>query len=115
MDQSFSIDSEITRQYRRFNATGTQLTLRLLPPPDDTDGDENTDFQRQSTDLTVALHFNSCKVPVISSNNLEIYILSCSVLVSHGYQCLGLSFFPRHEHIFQISDSFQGQYVNTLN
>jgi hypothetical protein len=45
MDHSFSIDSEITRQYRRFNATGTQLTVRLLPPPD-TDADDdngNTD------------------------------------------------------------------------
>jgi hypothetical protein len=44
MDHSFSIDDKITRQYRRFNATGTQLTVRLLPPPDaDDDNDENTD------------------------------------------------------------------------
>jgi hypothetical protein len=45
MDHSFSIDSEITRQYRRFNATGTQLTVRLLPPPDTIheDDTENTD------------------------------------------------------------------------
>jgi len=27
----FKIDSEITRQYRRFNAVGTELTVRLLP------------------------------------------------------------------------------------
>jgi hypothetical protein len=40
MDPSFSVDSEISRQYRCFNATGTQLTVRLLPPPDDV---ENTD------------------------------------------------------------------------
>jgi hypothetical protein len=41
MDRSFSIDEEISRQYRRFNATGTQLTVRLLPPPDpDSDGDD---------------------------------------------------------------------------
>jgi hypothetical protein len=33
----FSIDDEITRQYRRFNATGTQLTVRLLPPHNDDD------------------------------------------------------------------------------
>jgi hypothetical protein len=39
---SFSIDSEITRQYRRFNAIGTQLTVGLLHPPD-TDDVENTD------------------------------------------------------------------------
>ena len=32
MDTKFKIEGEITRQYRRFNATGTQLTVRLLPP-----------------------------------------------------------------------------------
>ena len=30
----FVIDSEIRKQYTRFNATGTQLTVRLLPPRD---------------------------------------------------------------------------------
>ena len=35
MDTRFKIEGEITRQYRRFNATGTQLTVRLLPPPDE--------------------------------------------------------------------------------
>jgi hypothetical protein len=38
---SFSIDDEISSQKRRFNATGTQRTLRLLPPPDD-NGVEST-------------------------------------------------------------------------
>jgi len=33
----FTIDGEITRQYRRFNAVGTQLTLRLLAQSDNTD------------------------------------------------------------------------------
>ena len=27
----FTIDGEITGQYRRFNAVGTELTVRLLP------------------------------------------------------------------------------------
>ena len=35
MDTRFKIEGEITRQYRRFNAVGTQLTVRLLPPPDE--------------------------------------------------------------------------------
>jgi len=35
MDTRFKIEGEISRQYRRFNATGTQLTMRLLPPPDE--------------------------------------------------------------------------------
>ena len=32
MDRRFEIEGEITRQYRRFNAVGTQLTVRLQPP-----------------------------------------------------------------------------------
>ena len=27
----FTIDRETTRQYRRFNAVGTELTVRMLP------------------------------------------------------------------------------------
>ena len=34
MDRRFEIKGEIRRQYRRFNAVGTQLTVRLQPPPD---------------------------------------------------------------------------------
>ena len=32
MDRRFKIEGEITRQYRRFNAVGTQLTVRLRLP-----------------------------------------------------------------------------------
>jgi len=38
--QRFTIEEEQTRQYRRFNAQGTQLTVRLLPPPE---GEEDPD------------------------------------------------------------------------
>jgi hypothetical protein len=31
------VDGEITRQYSLFNATGTRLSVRLLPPPPDSD------------------------------------------------------------------------------
>ena len=37
MARRFEIDGEITRQYRRLNAMGTQLTMRLLPPAEDED------------------------------------------------------------------------------
>ena len=37
MDRRFEIEGEITRHYRRFNATGTQLIVRFLPPPEDSD------------------------------------------------------------------------------
>jgi len=37
MARKFQIDGTITRQYRRFNALGTQLTERLLPPSNNVD------------------------------------------------------------------------------
>ena len=37
MTRRFEMDGKITRKYRRFNAVGTQLTMRLLPPSDDRD------------------------------------------------------------------------------
>jgi hypothetical protein len=37
MAPRFEIEDTITRQYRRFSATGTQLVVRLLPPSDATD------------------------------------------------------------------------------
>jgi hypothetical protein len=35
MDGKFEVLDEVIRQYRRFNAQGTQLNVRFLPPPDD--------------------------------------------------------------------------------
>jgi hypothetical protein len=35
MARRFEIDSEIIKQYSRFNVVGMQLTVRLQPPPDD--------------------------------------------------------------------------------
>ena len=37
MSYRFTVDGESTRQCIRFNATGTQLTVRLLPPPPDSE------------------------------------------------------------------------------
>jgi len=37
MARRFEIDDKIKRQYRRYNAVGTQLTVRLLPPADKID------------------------------------------------------------------------------
>ena len=37
MAPRFEIEDTITRQYSRFNATGTQLVVRLLPPTDAAD------------------------------------------------------------------------------
>jgi len=47
----FTIDSETHRQYRRFNAVGTELTVRLLPPALRDDTDAVTHFQASVNDL----------------------------------------------------------------
>ena len=47
----FTLEGEISRQYRRFNAVGTELTVRLLPPAVGDDSDAITHFQGSVTDL----------------------------------------------------------------
>jgi len=37
MARRFEIDDTVRRQYRRYNAVGTQITARLLPPADNND------------------------------------------------------------------------------
>jgi len=49
--QRFTIEEEQTRQYRRFNAQGTQLTVRFLPPPEGEDPKPMSDFLDSVTDL----------------------------------------------------------------
>jgi len=45
------IDSETNRQYNRFNALGTELTVRLLPPAVEDNPDAITHFQDSVNDL----------------------------------------------------------------
>ena len=47
----FTIDSEKHRKYRSFNAVGTELTVRLLPPAQRDDSDALTHFQSSVNDL----------------------------------------------------------------
>ena len=47
----FTIDSETDRKYRRFNAAGTELTVRLLPPAQGDASDALTHFQASVNDL----------------------------------------------------------------
>ena len=51
MARGLEIDGEITRQYRRSNALGTQLTVRLLPPADGDDTDPVSHFLASVNDL----------------------------------------------------------------
>jgi hypothetical protein len=46
-----TIDEEITKENRLFNATGTELTVRLLPPADGDDSNTITHFQTGVTDM----------------------------------------------------------------
>jgi hypothetical protein len=41
MTQKFEILSELTRVYRRFNAEGTQLIVRLLPPSEEEEKEDS--------------------------------------------------------------------------
>jgi len=47
----FTIDSETNRQYRRSNAAGTELIVRLLPPVFGDNADAITHFQASVNDL----------------------------------------------------------------
>jgi hypothetical protein len=47
----FTIGSETNRQYNRFNARGTELTVRLLPPAAEDNLDVITHFQASVNDL----------------------------------------------------------------
>ena len=47
----FTIEEEVSRRYRRFNAEGAELKVRLLPPPDGDDTNPTTHFQASVTEL----------------------------------------------------------------
>jgi len=49
--QRFTIEEEQTRQYRRFNAQGTQLTVRLLRLPEEQDPSPMSHFLDSVTEL----------------------------------------------------------------
>jgi len=48
-----TIDSERHRQYSRFNARGTELTVRLLPPVVGDNSDAVTHFQASVSDFLI--------------------------------------------------------------
>jgi len=47
----FTIDGKINRQYKRFNAVGTQLTVRLLPPSEGEESNSTSHFLANVSDL----------------------------------------------------------------
>jgi len=67
MSQRLEIDGEITRMYRRFNATGTQLSVRLLPPPFP-DSDPITHFLHEMSEL-FEYDLRDCSVTISNEVN----------------------------------------------
>jgi hypothetical protein len=51
MSELFTVESEINRDYRRFNTEGTQLIVRLSALPDDENADLITHFLNSMADL----------------------------------------------------------------
>ena len=82
MERGFTVDDEITRQYRRFNAVGTQLTVRLLPPPDDSN--PVTHFLDSVSDL---LHY-----ALRDYEDSEMVGTTVRNEVNVQYKAIGLSF-----------------------
>ena len=73
--QRFTIEEEQTRQYRRFNAQGTHLTVRLLPPPEREDPNPMSHFLDSVTELfDYALRDleDSDMVGITISNEVEV-------------------------------------------
>ena len=73
----FTVEEEQTRLYKRFNAQGTQLTVRLLPPPEREDEDPNpmSHFLDSVTELfNYALRYleDSDMVGITISNEVEV-------------------------------------------
>jgi len=73
--QTFTIEEEQTRQYRRFNVRGTQLTVLLLPPPEGEDPNPMSHFLDSVTELFEhALRDleDSDRVVITISNEVEV-------------------------------------------
>ena len=82
MDSRFTIFDEITRQYRRFNTVGTQLTARLLPPSDKSDPISH--FLDSVNDL--------CKHALRKCNNSDMVGISIRNETDIKDKAIGISF-----------------------
>jgi len=71
----FTIEEEQTRLYRRFNAQGTQLTVRLLPPPEGQISNPMSHFLDSVTELfdyALRVLEDSDMVGITISNEVEV-------------------------------------------
>ena len=81
----FTIDSETERQYSRFNARGTELTVRLLPPAVEENPDTITHFQAIVNDLFEYAFRNSEDSDMVRVTiHNEINLLDKAIGISFG-------------------------------
>ena len=84
MDRKFTIINEITRQYRRFNTVGTQLTVRLLPPPVGEERDPVSHF--------IASVSNLCEHALQNCDDSDMVGVSIRNEVNMRDKAIGISF-----------------------
>ena len=84
MEQKFTIIDEITREYRRFNTRGTQLTVRLLPP---VEGD-----QRDSVSHFIASVSSLCEYAVQKCDDSDMVGISIRNEVNMRDKAIVISF-----------------------
>jgi hypothetical protein len=84
----FSIDGEINRQYRRFGAECTQLTVRLLPPHEGEDFEPNVPFHGQCDGSEYALRNcdDSDMVGITITNEVNVSDKATGISFRRKYQ-----------------------------
>jgi hypothetical protein len=84
MSQLFTVEDESNREYRRFNTVGTQLTVRLAPPPEEDGIDPVTHFLNSMTELF--------EYSLRNSNDSDMVGISIHNEVNQNDKPIGISF-----------------------
>jgi hypothetical protein len=89
MSELFTVDDESNRQYRRFNAVGTQLTVRLAPPPEEEGTDPVTHFLNSMTELF--------EYALLNSNDSDMVGITIHNEVNQNDKPIGISFRRKYQ------------------
>jgi len=107
--QRFTIEEEKTRQYRPFNARGTQLTVRLLPPPEGEDPNPMSNFLDSVTELFEhALRDleDSDMVGITISNEVEVKDRAIGIIFRRKDQITGDVIWSVFEKVAQSNSRY---------
>ena len=107
--QRFTIKEEQTRQYRRFNARGTQLTVHLLPPPEGEDPNLMSHFLDSVTELFEHALRNledSDMVRITISNEVEVKDRAIGISFRRKEQITGDVIWSVFEKVAQSNTRF---------